>query len=223
MLQFIYDAFKEVTKLGSNCFKVQVGKSRNAFQRYVMVNVLILSGDGQFLDWLCGTSLRRKFMQCRSCQSSNMSRFIQDSVHNKWRDDNHMAGIGKHAESAYMRRWLHYLNGGSLRYNTPPEDQEWIKESQKFGVTAGTNPLYKFFTYWRGRGITSLHRSVYPDYLHVIEKGLIEKTISWTLMIITAVQSLTTKTDTVSYDNSFAVLDARMSTFVHQQAFNFVR
>ena len=223
MLQFIYDAFKEVTKLGSNCFKVQVGKSRHAFQRYVMVNVLILSGDGQFLDWLCGTSLRRKFMQCRSCQSSNMSRFIQDSGHNKWRDDNQMAGIAKHAEGAYMRRWLHYLNGGSLRYNTPPEDQEWINEAKRFGVTAGTNPLYKFFTYWRGRGITSLHRSVYPDYLHVIEKGLIEKTISWTLMIITAVQSLSSKSDTINYDNSFAVLDARIATFVHQQAFNFVR
>ena len=206
MLQFL------VTKLGSNCFKVQVGKSRHAFQRYVMVNVLILSGDGQFLDWLCGTSLRRKFMQCRSCQSSNMSRFIQDSGHNKWRDDNQMAGIAKHAEGAYMRRWLHYLNGGSLRYNTPPEDQEWINEAKRFGVTAGTNPLYKFFTYWRGRGITSLHRSVYPDYLHVIEKGL-----------ITAVQSLSSKSDTISYDNSFAVLDARIATFVHQQAFNFVR
>ena len=65
MLEFIYDAFKEVTQLGRNCFKVQVGKSEDAFQTYVMINVLILSGDGQYLDWLCGTSLKRKFMQCR--------------------------------------------------------------------------------------------------------------------------------------------------------------
>ena len=223
MLQFIYDAFKEVTQLGSNCFKVQIGKTEGAFQAYVMVNVLILSGDGQYLDWLCGTSLKRKYMQCRMCQSSTMSRFVQSNGQNKWRDDNHMAAIGKHTEGAYIRRWLHYLNGGSLRYNTPPEDQEWFAEAKKYGVTAGYNPLYKFYTYWRGRGITSLHRSVVPDYLHVIEKGLVEKTISWTLMIISAVQSLSHKTDTIKYDNSFAVLDARISTFVHQQAFNFVR
>jgi len=164
MLQFIYDSFKEVTRLGSNCFKVQIGKSRNAFQRYVMVNVLILSGDGQYLDWLCGTSLRRKSMQCRSCQSSSMSRFIQDNAQNKWRDDNHMAAIGKHTEAVYMRRWQHYLNGGSLRYCTPPEDIHWINEAKRFGITPGINPLYKFFTYWHGTGITSLHRSVYPDY-----------------------------------------------------------
>ena len=74
-----------------------------------------------------------------------------------------------------------------------------------------------------GRGITSLHRSVYPDYLHVIEKGLIEKTISWTLMIITAVQSMSNKSDAIYYGDNFAVLDARIATFVHQQPFNFVR
>ena len=223
VLSFIYEAFKPIIQLGRNCFKVQIGQDDHYIQRYAMINVVDISGDGQFLDWLCGTSLRRKYMQCRQCVSSSMCRFVQSSTHNRFRDDNMMFLLGKRLESVYRRKWVYLVNGGT-RHSFTEDEKQWLILGQKYGVVEGYNPLYKMFSYWRGRGITSLHRSVSPDYLHVIQKGLIEKTISWTLMILLSVRQISQKAkDVYNFTHNMSLLDDRIKTFTNHQSFQFVR
>jgi hypothetical protein len=133
ILRFIYEAFRPVVMLGKNCFKVQIGKGERYIQRYAMVNVIDISGDGQFLDWLCGTSLRRRSMQCRSCESGCMCRFVQSTAQNRFRDDNMMFLIGKRLESVHRRKWLHMVNGGT-RHILTEDDKKWLVLGQKYGI-----------------------------------------------------------------------------------------
>jgi hypothetical protein len=131
--------------------------------------------------------------------------------------------IGKRLESVHRRKWLHMVNGGT-RHILTEDDKKWLVLGQKYGIVEGYNPIYKFFSYWRGRGLTSLHRSVNPDYLHVIQKGLIEKTISWILMILLSVRQLShKKKDDMSFTHNMSTLDARIKSFTNHQAFQFVR
>jgi hypothetical protein len=79
------------------------------------------------------------------------------------------------------------------------------------GTSASSNPLYRLFWYWNSRGIYSLHRSATPDLLHAILKGIIEKTVTWALMIITSIKGMDVYKD--AYKGNMTLLDDRSRFF----------
>ena len=66
----------------------------------------------------------------------------------------------------------------------------WIKSEleQKcydLSIDAGDNALYELFYYANCRGIGGgLHGACWPDILHVVLKGIIEKNLSWSLAMV---------------------------------------
>jgi hypothetical protein len=99
------------------------------------------------------------------------------------------------------------------------EEQKKVEDRlEVLALTAGRNPLYRLFYYFNAKNITSFHRSLHPDRLHVILKGIVEKTIAWTLSIVYNL-GLVDKT----YKDSMKTLDRRVSAFPDFQTYEFFR
>ena len=69
-LNLIVDLFKEVTELGRNCFRVQIGRGEKAFEAVVFINVCHLGGDNEQSDYTCGCHNASKLRNCRCCVSN---------------------------------------------------------------------------------------------------------------------------------------------------------
>lgn len=69
-LNLIVDLFKEVTELGRNCFKVQIGRGAKAFEAVIFINVCHLGGDNEQSDYTCGCHNASKLRNCRCCVSN---------------------------------------------------------------------------------------------------------------------------------------------------------
>ena len=72
MMEFIFAAFDPVTRLGENCFEVLIGQGAEQIKRIAFIHVLLISGDGMFLDGIAGTGMRRLGMQCRFCTTRKL-------------------------------------------------------------------------------------------------------------------------------------------------------
>ena len=106
------------------------------------------------------------------------------------------------------------------RHITTVAEMNVLIDLKNYGLASGENPLYNLFSELNGngKGILSLHKAVHPDRLHVVLKGIIEKTISWTLSIISNMRSFLK-----SRPNSMELLDSRVIAFPYIQAYEFCR
>ena len=87
-----------------------------------------------------------------------------------------------------------------------------------YSTRSGQNPLYQLFSELNERGILSLHKAVNPDRLHVIYKGIIEKTIAWTLSIVSNLSFFMK-----GREGCLDLLDSRVMGFPCTQAWDFCR
>ena len=226
MMEFIFSVFDPVTKLGENCFEVLIGQGADQIKRIAFFHVLLISGDGMFLDGIAGTGMRRLGMQCRLCTTRKMYGLTEPVGGYVYRDDFEHAWIVAQLEEVYVKRWCWFVNKGAEEgslYKYSLQDKEFLKLGKQFGLVEGRNCLYKFFGYWRGRGISSLHQAIPPDFLHVIEKGFLEKTIQWSLVVVGLVEEISRKSRLENYTEGNSLLDARIISFPPRQSYWFSR
>jgi len=70
--------------------------------------------------------------------------------------------------------------------------------------------MYELFYYANCRGIgRGLHGSCWPDMLHVVLKGIVEKTLAWSLAIVYGIHRLAGK----RWITGMALLDDRVANF----------
>jgi hypothetical protein len=91
------------------------------------------------------------------------------------------------------------------------KQSEVIARDYGLGNSATSNPLYRLFWYWNSRGIYSLHQCATPDLLHAILKGIIEKTVTWSLITIHLVKGMDIYKD--KYRGNMTLLDDRSRFF----------
>lgn len=217
MLKFIHDVMSPVTQFGKNGFLAQIGKGANAQIKFLKVHVCNIGGDGQFLDDIGGCHCGRKIRNCRICKDTATSRVVitdKDSI--RYREDSEHEFLVKRAGQLDN---LKFLAGAQGRRYIADEAQKAVEDRMKtLSLKAGRNPLYRLFYYFNAKNITSLHRSLYPDRLHVILKGIVEKTIAWTLSIVHNLGYIDG-----DYKDSEKKLDRRVSTFPDFQTYEFFR
>ena len=217
MLKFIHDSLSPVTQFGKNGYLAQIGKGANAQIKFLKVHVCNIGGDGAFLDDVGGCHCGRMIRNCRICKDTATSRVViidKDSI--RYRDDNEHEFLVKRAGQLDN---LRYLAGAQKRRYTPDDEQKAVEARMKtLSLKPGRNPLYKLFYYFNAKNITSLHRSLHPDRLHVILKGIVEKTIAWTLSIVHNLGYID-----AAYKDSMKKLDKRVSTFPDFQTYEFFR
>ena len=209
----MYDILAPVAKYGKNGVLAQIGRGAHAVTKFLKVHVLNFVGDGELLDYLAGAQHSRVNRNCRCCMDGATSRLLipgEDAI--VYRIDNH--------HELVVKRMGQLMDKVALeRHRIVAPNEKLIREHcNSLCVNAGTNPLYRLFYYFNSKRITSFHQSLYPDRLHVILKGIVEKTISWTLSILHDVKDLIP-----GYRDNMRNLDSRISAFPVHQAFEFFR
>jgi len=63
-------------------------------------------------------------------------------------------------------------------------EKDLISKCKNYGLKWGSNPCYQSFYYWNHRLMFGMHQSCFPDWLHTIYKGMVEKVLSWCLIVI---------------------------------------
>jgi hypothetical protein len=217
MLKFLHDVVAPVTQFGKNGFLAQIGRGANAQIKFLKVHVLNIGGDGQFLDDLAGCHNAKKIRNCRMCKDRASGRIVMTGVESfKFRDDNEHEFLVKRAGQLESLRILAAAEG--RRYRFDEAQRTVVDRLESLSLVGGRNPLYKLFYYFNAKKITSFHRSLYPDRLHVILKGIVEKTIAWTLSIVHNLGIID-----AAYKDSIKILDKRISTFPDFQTYEFFR
>ena len=217
MLKFIHDSVASVTEFGQNGYLAQIGKGAKAQTKFLKVHVVNIGGDGQFQDGIAGCSCQRTIANCRLCKDRATSRIVIASKESiRYRDDNEHELLVKRAGQLQNLKFL--ASAGRRRYVVDEEQEKVEDRLEVLSLTAGRNPLYRLFYYFNAKNITSFHRSLHPDRLHVILKGIVEKTIAWTLSIVHNL-GLVDKT----YKKSMKELDTRVAAFPDFQTYEFFR
>ena len=70
------------------------------------------------------------------------------------------------------------------RYPKQNGEKDLISKCKNYGLKWGSNPCYQSFYYWNHRLMFGMHQSCFPDWLHTIYKGMVEKVLSWCLIVI---------------------------------------
>jgi len=168
-----------------------------------------LGGDGKEQDMLCGCHHGR-FRNCRFCLESRSSLFTTPTTPRPLRSDS------QHEALAYELFGLHRRivtgtllgDGTRKRYERSEEDRRTERLGKDHGIVASEGHLYELFYGLNSFGIWGLHNAALADKLHVILKGIVEKTLTWSLLVVNAVEKLFDRT---KYGSSMSCLDARAS------------
>jgi len=188
---------------------VQIGKGENARVVIGAFHVFGISGDGKELDGVCGIHHMKKCM-CRLCLENRPSLFSSPSKRAEPRLDD------IHENLAYERRQVdrRYLEGGGLRpngdrksYRGSAEDKRTVTAASNLSLSGSDNKLYELFYGFNGFGFGGLHASCWPDLLHVVQKGIVEKTLSHVLILVTGIEKLFPR----SHGSAMSILDQRVA------------
>ena len=107
-----------------------------------------------------------------------------------------------------------------------------MSNMKNYGLKWGGNPCYSLFYYWNYRGLFGLHQSVYPDWLHTVLKGMVEKVLSWVLIIMHVFKNVTVNRfqskvragNQAPWSDNMAILDYRIQHFpTHVMCFGMFR
>lgn len=220
---FLYDTIGPAVNFGRNCFKVQLGNGPQAEKACGVCHLVILGGDGKELDGLCGCNHAKERM-CRLCLENRPSLFLPlpripiqlrfDSVHEQVSYDllqvDKRRIVGQGRTQSGKRKLYRYTDG----------DNEIIGQAKRLCITAAENKIYRLFYGLNCLGFAGLHQSVWPDVLHVVQKGIIEKTLSDVLLIVLAVQS---KLYPLKYSSAMGKLDQRVMQMSPIHSFDWMR
>jgi len=67
--------------------------------------------------------------------------------------------------------------GTRKRYNKSQTDLSTIEAGKACSIIAADNRVYELFYGLNCLGISGMHNSAWPDILHVVLKGIVEKTL----------------------------------------------
>ena len=177
------DLFKDVTSFGQNCFNVQIGRGSKAIEAIAFFNVVLLGGDNEHLNYVCGTSSMCQGRNCRRCLSSRTYRFVMERDENKVRVDNDHEVLAKRRKEMRSRQLLTVAE--RRNYVKTDAEKDLIALAENLRITKiGNNPLYSRFWYANYRGLPGMHASCPPDWLHTILKGCVEKTVAAILLMV---------------------------------------
>ena len=197
--------------------QVQIGRGDESKSVYALCHVVELGGDGKMLDEFCGCfHSRRRF--CRSCLEMRRALFTSPATpctaHGIDRtDDVHEALVYEASEldgrivDAYMARDHPDAPAGAKAYQKTSADMVVQQKAGDLCIDAGDNALYELFYYANCRQIgKGLHGSCWPDILHVVLKGIVEKNLSMSLAIV---YGLPRVMGDESWSDSMSILDDR--------------
>ena len=209
MRDFIWELFRPVAQFGRNFFKVRIGTGAKARIVIGAFHLLQITGDGKELDALCGTHWGKKCM-CRMCLEIRPSLFLTPSEPAARRLD------AFHENLSYERLQVdkRYLSGGGSRetggrktYQGKPADFAVIKDATTYSIAGGDNRVYELFYGLNCLGLGGMHAACWPDILHVVLKGIVEKTLSHILILVQAIE----KHFPESHGSAMSLLDQRVS------------
>jgi len=205
---FLFDILKPVTRFGKNLFELMVGSGRHAQCVLGAIHVCVVGGDGKELDLLCGCQHSRR-RNCRMCLEWRHNLFTRPTQNSEIRLDSVHEQVSYDLVELNKRIFAGIYDGGrKKRYIKSPEDRILLQRGQTYCIQAGESKLYRLFYHFNSVGISSLHTSVFPDMLHVVLKGIIEKTLAGVLLVVNTSQKLF---DKKSYGNAMGLLDFRTS------------
>ena len=210
MRDFLVDILRPVTQFGRNLFRLQMGTGPEAQCFLGSIHLCCLCGDGKEQDGLCGTHHGRR-RNCRICQEWRHGLFTMPTDIPSVRSDS------SHEQLTYDLLQLDTrliagtvnVNGVKKRYKKTAYDRRLLEEGKSLCILAGDSKLYELFYEFNSLGIQGLHSSVMPDMLHVVLKGIIEKTVAGALLAVNS--SLRLFRNERSGDNAMGLFDFRTS------------
>ena len=220
LLNFLYDVMAPVAAFGKNGFLAQIGNGQDAEIKFLKIHVVSIGGDGAELDMLGGCQNGRMYRNCRLCLDATTAKLVYRSEDDiKYRNDNEHEFVVKRMAELWKRRKVASARG---KQHIMLEGHKKLENNfNELDLTPGRNPLYRLFYYFNGIGISGFHQSLHPDRLHVILKGIVEKTIAWTLSIVYSIMTMSGKNG--AYSESMGTLDARIKAFPNLQAYECFR
>ena len=200
--------------ISSGC-QVQIGRDPSNVVN-ALFHVVQIGGDGQMLEELCGCfHSRHRF--CRICLETRRSLFTFPArPAARRRDDEHESLTFQlsEADARVVNGYIKKATGEEPKaYSNTEWDRELNRRSQDLCIDAGDNSLYELFYYANCRKIgRGLHGSCWPDILHVVLKGIVEKNLSWSLAIIYGLHRVM-GSEGDHYFDAMAILDSRIEIF----------
>jgi len=196
--------------------QVQIGRGEEKKIVNAFCHLVQIGGDGKMLDDVCGCfHSRGRF--CRICLERRRSLFRIPKTRASVRSDaEHEALTFESAEldgrivDAYIEKGRVGAVAGVKSYQKNGADKAILRKAADLCVTGGDNAMYELFYYANCRGIgRGLHGSCWPDMLHVVLKGIVEKTLAWSLAIVYGIHRLAGK----RWITGMALLDDRVANF----------
>jgi hypothetical protein len=205
-INYLYDILSPILKYQKNGVILNIGGNKigarniNAFPHFVLI-----SGDTASSHFLAGSSFQKKNMKCRLCTTTDCVTFSYNAKQFPFRDDNAMEQLGLIGQEALL------LKAKKLK-KLSPNEIEYIKNIEEklyeYNITSGFNPLIGLFQWQNERNINSFYKSLVPDYLHTVYKGVIEYAVEWSIGCLFAVAELD-----IVYNNNMTLINDRISRF----------
>lgn len=183
---------------------LRVGRFDNplGFEINANIHLAIISGDNLQLEFLTSTNFRCSTLKCRICTSQNCNAVDMCDCIGEFRDDVDMQEVSRNLELT-MKSELKRTNG-----RISVETKQVMDIGKRVGLKAGYNKLIDLFKWQNERGINGFFKSLAPDYLHTVVKGIIEDVIAWSMCCILAINGLDK-----SYATNLYHLDDRIKHF----------
>jgi hypothetical protein len=217
---YMVNILNTIGGLGNNCFRVQIGRGHNSVTVMALIHICQFGGDGMWLDSLCGCYHSRGSF-CRMCLERRRGLFTKTDKVARPRIDDQMEKLAYDFDRLQKRIVDTYVRGGRFgsRKRYKKTDSDCLVEAQalKYSIDAGDNRLYELFYYANIRGIgTGFHGSCWPDMLHVVLKGIVEKNLSFSLALIFGMHRLIGE----DFSDGMAIMDNRVQYMVAIPEFN---
>jgi len=217
---YLADMLTTVGGFGKNCFRVQIGRGNYCVTVNALIHICHFGGDGKWLDGLCGCYHSRGSF-CRICLERRRGMFTKPTKVAKKRVDDQMEKLSYDFQELQKKIVGTHMRGGRFgmrkRYVKTGADILTEQAAIKFSLDAGDNRLYELFYYANIRGIgNGFHGSCWPDMLHVVLKGIVEKNLSFSLALVFGMHKMIGE----EFSDGMSRLDQRVSTMVSIPEYN---
>ena len=129
-----------------------------------------------------------------------------------------------------MQTRIYTCQAGRERLRLVFSEKDLVSNMKNYGLKWGSNPCYSLFYYWNYRGLFGMHQSVFPDWLHTVLKGMVEKVLSWVLIILHVFKNVIVKKYSTNrhlcapWKDNMSTLDYRIQHFpTHVMCFDMFR
>ena len=201
---YLFDVFKPILESQENGVLLRIGRLDNpkGFEINACIHLTMITGDNLQMEFLTSTSFKSKFKKCRICMSDNCNAIDPQQAIGEFRDDAKMQHIALDYENAIIaecKRTDHKCTNETTRS---------FEAGKVAGIKAGYNKLIDLFQWQYDKQISGFFKSLVPDYLHTVVKGIIENAIAWTMCCLKAVRDLDT-----TFAENMRLIDERIMSF----------